>query len=326
MTASTAMPPRPVLERLLATALLLSIAFATGSTLADGPGEADALRRACDANELEACVDLARAYEYGEGGVEADEERSLALLDRACDGGLADACTSLATRLNPGILSMLNPPPRTIELYERACELGSVAGCWNAGQIHEAGRNVEVDTARALALYGRGCAMGNRYACQDVGRLEDVLRGPPSRRGAAARPTTVLDVTLGSTTIDQLEALHPVDRSFELACAGGPAYDLLEPSLGEENLLMALFLFDGDGVLAGVTTTMDIDRERETRSRFDETFIAVPRAEAVALGADPLWRHGDAEIILYEPPLGNDFMVGYYDWGVRGPCIKMQPN
>ncbi|MFK8079954.1 MAG: tetratricopeptide repeat protein [Granulosicoccus sp.] len=280
------------------------------------------LQAACNSDDAESCMNLAFKYE---GGM-PDENAELALesYERACKLGNGEGCVGAASELTP-LRAMLAPGTRAIALYEQGCELGATPGCVNAGIVHEYGRGTPVDTALALGLYQRGCSMANRFLCQSAGRLEEVLRGRPSSRGAEAIPMTLFGVTLGKTTIEQLEALHRVRVQSELGCSGGPHYSIKGSTLDPSLEGTVGFYFSKAGVLVGLTTKIERERIDEVSADFDKRYMRVPTEDARSVGADPLWVHGDSEVIIYVP-FSSRATIGYYDWGFRGGCISMQLN
>ena len=279
--------------------------------------ERDELQQACDEGDAGSCITL--AYQFEAGTPDADAQRVLELNERACELGSGDGCVKVAVKLTP-LMSMMEPDTRSIALFEKGCELGAPSGCANAGIIYERGRSTSVDKTLALEIYEHGCSLGSRYLCQSAGRLKQVMLGRPSSRGAEQTAVTVFNATVGQTTVDQLLELHPVNLQRKIDCAGGALYSILGSKLDANQPGSVSFFFSEDDVLAGIFSKADIEAREEIQEQFDSRFARVPSEEAVSVGADPLWLHGDTEIMVYATSYDSMATIGYFDWGVRGGC------
>jgi tetratricopeptide (TPR) repeat protein len=98
--------------------------------------------------------------------VQADADRINALA-KQCQAGDADACA-------------------TVKPYvEQACDGGDWQACYFLGFLHERGRGMARDAARAAALYEKACGGGNDMACLAGGMLQWLGTGVPKDLDAA---------------------------------------------------------------------------------------------------------------------------------------------
>lgn len=86
------------------------------------------LRKACDNNDWDACVNLGIAYYKGEG-VEQDYEEAHTLYEWACDKG------------------------------------NNLEGCFKAGTFYAIGQGTEHNNKKALSYLKKACDSGLRKAC-----------------------------------------------------------------------------------------------------------------------------------------------------------------
>jgi hypothetical protein len=272
----------------------------------------------CDKGDAESCLELGFTYRY-RTDEPSDYEKALEPLLRACELGSGEGCVSAASQLTP-TLETYKPVARSITLYERGCELGTATGCLNAGIIHERGSRTPANKALALELYQQGCKINDRYSCRSAGRLKEVLLGRPTTRGAEPVPMSLLGTTIGETTIDQLQAMHPVNFQTNPGCAGGATYSILGERLDASLSGSVNFFFNDKSVLAGLTASTDKKYIDRIHGFNDERYTRVPKDKAVSLAADPLWLYGDTEVMTWAPGYANEVVMGFYDWGYRGSC------
>lgn len=199
-------------------------------------------------------------------------------------------------------------------------KLGTATGCLNAGIVFERGRRTQTNKALALEIYEHGCKLNKRYSCRSAGRLREVLLGRPSERGIEPSPMGFFGTTPGKTTIKELQALHPVYLKNKFGCAGGVTYAISGDSLDGSLSGHVNFFFNEEGVLAGLTTGTDKMFISKVREDYDKRYKRVPKEKAVSLAADPLWLHGDTEVMTWAPSYSNDVLMGFYDLGYRGGC------
>ena len=83
--------------------------------------------RACQNNELTACVNLGSLTAQGRG-VTRDPVRAARFFAQACDGDLAAGCVNLAVANRRGI-GVPRDTPRARELFAKACRLGDATAC-----------------------------------------------------------------------------------------------------------------------------------------------------------------------------------------------------
>jgi TPR repeat protein len=87
----------------------------------------DALKKACDLNNLAGCYYLAGHYEKGEG-VRQSTPLALAALNKSCDGEYASSCVRLGFIYRIGQL-VQKDDVKAMELFGKACDLKNNTGC-----------------------------------------------------------------------------------------------------------------------------------------------------------------------------------------------------
>lgn len=158
---------------------------------------------ACGAGEAEACGNWGLMFEHGLG-VPTDPQRALALYERACDADDLQACVHLgvATLAVDGRLGRLEetlrdacakdlargcttvaeslPPDDAAgveSLLERACELGDARGCRLLG-VHLERAVARADLLASRRAFARACALGDATACDAQAQAEATRRNP----------------------------------------------------------------------------------------------------------------------------------------------------
>ena len=106
--------------------------------------------KACAANSIEGCTNLARIYRAGMFGTPKDLVRAGHYYERACAGGDAKGCFGVAVmRMRAQDCSELS----VLEYFEKACMLGYPYGCSNAFVLLSKGQgDVPQDLERADRL------------------------------------------------------------------------------------------------------------------------------------------------------------------------------
>jgi len=157
--------------------------------------DAAALRRACEAQDLDACARLAFMQLKGEG-MPADASAAARLYRKACDRDDAAACGMLGS-LRGGVPDAAqavreydaaceeghgrecfrlghvlgDETERGAAAFLHACERGAAKGCFWVGQRHEQATGVPKDLARAAAFYQKGCEGGDPETCVNLALL-----------------------------------------------------------------------------------------------------------------------------------------------------------
>lgn len=145
------------------------------------------LKKACDANDPEACDLLGWHYEFKRHDLGA----ALPLYQRVCEGphdglGCNSGCNRLASYSyygEPGLVK--KDRLEAARLYQRACDAGCINSCDTLGEMCRNGDGVAKDAARAATLYAKGCDAGFSPSCRALGELyrdgngvrKDVARG-----------------------------------------------------------------------------------------------------------------------------------------------------
>jgi len=173
--------------------MVLSSAFLTlvlaGALQAVRSEDPATLRRACEAQDNQACMRLAWKYARG-NGVAADAAVAARLYRQACDRMYAGACGMLSTLtartpeaaqavrdydaacesgrgddcLRLGFV-LDSRSKRGAEAFQHACDRGAPRGCFWTGQLYEEGKTVPKDLARAADLYQKACEGGDADSC-----------------------------------------------------------------------------------------------------------------------------------------------------------------
>lgn len=127
----------------------------------------DALRAACDRQELESCRAL--GHQYLLAARHADAE---AVYKAACDAGDGTACADLGAQyLNPYV--HLPHPEWALDVLTRGCEaeVHPPMACASLAEVYEDGRfGAPRDPARRAELLARACDDGHYWSCQAIGR------------------------------------------------------------------------------------------------------------------------------------------------------------
>lgn len=168
---------------------------------ADPPRAAKLFEKACDADELTACVNLGTMLMRGTG-IGKDEAAGEKLYVRACDGEIGDACNELglwrfdagdtvgAAKLfekgcnaksgdaciSLGGMALEGTSPVSQDhrlahkLFAEACKLGVAAGCFNVGLMYERALALPDDGDSRQKRYEAACKMGHPGACAKLGK------------------------------------------------------------------------------------------------------------------------------------------------------------
>lgn len=131
---------------------------------------ADACQKACDAGKLDACIELGRRHETGDG-VFRDEAVLQQVLGKACEKGERSACVSLASVLldeKGGWQKPLNAL-RAVALLQDACTARHAPACELFARALLRGKGLETDRPRAVLLFQSACDAGQLSACAEVG-------------------------------------------------------------------------------------------------------------------------------------------------------------
>ncbi len=141
---------------------------------------AELYKQACDADELNGCVQLGRLHLSGRGGVSRDQLESRRLFDRGCDGGIHRGCTLLGELVRDGDGGAKQDDARALGLFQASCDASDMLGCKDLGAMHEYGRGgLAKSPSHAAALYKQACDGGDAAGCNDLGYLTSNGKGVP---------------------------------------------------------------------------------------------------------------------------------------------------
>ena len=164
----------------LSDCLALGSALASGQGVpVDWPRALGLYEKACPGRP-EACYYLGLVYLLG-AEVLPDPARAARHLETACDGGVVDACVELASAYDqgrPGGAFLPRDPGRARSLFEKArrfgeeaCEKGDLRGCGSLAWLYTTGSGVARDLARAARLVQKGCDGGDLTLCRRLGNI-----------------------------------------------------------------------------------------------------------------------------------------------------------
>lgn len=135
----------------------------------------DLFRRACDGNVARACINVAVAYDRG-NGLPQNRPIAVSFFRKSCDLGDANGCENLAMHLAGGE-GIARDPAVAVATWQKGCDLGSANVCRNLASELENGDRVPRDAARGLALHIRACDLGQTSDCLTAART---LRATPT--------------------------------------------------------------------------------------------------------------------------------------------------
>ncbi len=227
--------------------------------------EALAHARGCDRADVDACVELGRAWRDGNAGGR-DGDLAAQLLQGGCSAGRAPACAELADLRREGYGGQATSA-EVIALYEQACAGGEAQACFDLGMLYRTGDGVTRDALTAYRHWRTACEGGLQVAC-------DALPGPAEQ----ALPDTAPDrVRSLARQCDRGELVACTDLAGVWLRGAGVARDVAE---GRRLLVLACFrgeqgacrevvypgpcsetIIEGDGVdREPIVTTWDMDR------------------------------------------------------------------
>jgi hypothetical protein len=144
-----------------------------------------AWQAACKGAEPRWCTNAAFLLaEDGQAPTPTTQRAMRALDQRACDAQFLVGCVEVA-RLAVD-LGELAPAAYLTEL-ERLCTAGEPSACTAAGALLLDGQRVTRDPPRGIALWLRGCVAGDKDACEGLGVEEGLGELTPRDEDAAAR-------------------------------------------------------------------------------------------------------------------------------------------
>ena len=164
-----------------------------------GVAHADDLKRACQLNKSEACVEL--AYRLEQRG-ETQEARQAH--EDACRLNEAQSCFTAAYAYQTGKGSSRSSV-KARELYTSGCRLGHGAACVNLGVIYVKGQGVTIDLTAAAAYFSQGCEVGDRRGCLHYG--VQLLHGTAAEQNISLG-VKLLDVACQVGEVEACDALH----------------------------------------------------------------------------------------------------------------------
>jgi TPR repeat protein len=179
--------------------LLLALTCGSVGGAEAAPGnERKALRKACDAGEAEACLNLAHALAEGDRGP-ANPKQALGLYEDTLCKALGTAPEPAPTRAaraagchfaglaHAGGEFVPVDGPRASALYARACEADHLDACGSLARTLREGRGVPADLPRARAVHGSACDRGRGESCAEAGRMSEAGEGGPVDLAEARR-------------------------------------------------------------------------------------------------------------------------------------------
>lgn len=148
----------------------------------------------------------------------------LAKEERAqCLQGNSIACNDFGARLVAGD-HVLRDVPTGATFLDSACTDNVAGACTRLGVLYQGGREIEVDSARALDLLERGCAGQDPAGCGELGKR--IINRDPLRATALLGAACDSTVTVGCVPLGRMltaGGIVPRDdaraaQAFEIAC------------------------------------------------------------------------------------------------------------
>lgn len=132
----------------------------------------EALGRACDGGEREACDwMMGRQLGHWPGTAAISTQKQLA---DDCKTGDAISCVLIADALKE------TSPGRATSFLQRGCETDLAEACFELGTFYQRGRGVPKSLRRARALYDRACGAPDYHGCLQLGQM--LWRGQGGKR------------------------------------------------------------------------------------------------------------------------------------------------
>jgi TPR repeat protein len=153
-----------VIRKLLAVCavLLPGVALTADQWSAMSPGQ---VQKQCEAQDAEACAELAFRYREGRSGFPQAPAKSLAFAERSCTAGSQTGCGQLAILYEQGP-GVEQDPGRAAELYARACNGKHLTSCARLGFLARTTSKLEAEGQRARDTLTQACEQeANARAC-----------------------------------------------------------------------------------------------------------------------------------------------------------------
>jgi TPR repeat protein len=99
----------------------------------------------------------------------AAQTQNPAALKLACGGGDAKSCFDLGVLHESG-KGVPKDKAKAAELYKKACDAGSASGCFALGLMYKWGKGVAQNKTKASELYMKACETGLTIACDTLKR------------------------------------------------------------------------------------------------------------------------------------------------------------
>ncbi len=224
--------------------LMLTLSACAGQSMASD--DAMALQRGCEAEDVEACLEL--AYAHWTGGVTGwvagkrgtdtfvramtlDPVRAEALSRESCESGGAKGCLYLSFMYYFG-LGVVADLEESATLLKGACADGIPQACVELGTRYAAGEGVPQNDPRAAELYREACKAGTAMGCDLLARAHVDGIGVEADRPAAIHLYQRACEMGSSFACDRLGLHHERGdcasssfsealRLYERACDGG---------------------------------------------------------------------------------------------------------
>lgn len=147
----------------------IAVAMRRGEAIDEPARRTALLKKGCAGGDQFGCRQLGTAMVYGYA-IARDLDAGIALLDKACTAEDWDACASLGF-----LYSSTDIVPEAdalgVSYYERGCEHGNADACGDLGVMYRDGEGVEQNVAYAASLFKAGCEGGMTNACVNAANL-----------------------------------------------------------------------------------------------------------------------------------------------------------
>jgi hypothetical protein len=130
-------------------------------------------KKACDAENANACMALADMHQYGNARVKVEQspEKAMPFVERGCKLGLGYACVRLARAAFSG-QGMAKDVDKGIRYLDSACSSGRASDatyCDELANVYFKGEVVPKDEKKAISIWERGCKSGGVMSCYAIG-------------------------------------------------------------------------------------------------------------------------------------------------------------
>lgn len=124
------------------------------------------LEQSCAKDTVEACVQLARMYEYG-SGVAENFYIALGYRNRACELKDSHQCLLVGDYYAFGRLGKQDFKEAK-KYYQNSCDFGNGDGCERVAYLYLLGKGVRKSKNQAENFYQKACVLGDGFACYQM--------------------------------------------------------------------------------------------------------------------------------------------------------------